>query len=232
MSIRIFDNAMFDRMGKHNCSSMIIDDPNFGLISKKDIYHSMFGIDCDGLPNITLKRYISQKIFNSEAIKELDNFKADIYISSVDDKMLQFLNHKPRNIILLNKRNWTITHNDNIIVPQFSDIDEKYIKSTLGRNYWYKNEYVTFTIEIIREQFDEVILSNSVVSSNSYVSSAFTNVVKRLVLEYIMQYRDNPTSSANPTSTNEHKKDKAELLETIDNLQSQINQLKEQIKSM
>lgn len=225
-----------------SCSSINkFYDENISLRSKQSIYKELFNIDCNNLPDITS---IHRSVYlgcTPYIINWVDSFNPDVYINYIDDKTLDFTKSKPKLVILFDLINRKIKYGDITVDVVFEDVDEATIKSYIGRILLFNgNGKICENIEDIRAAFNLEIPNNCKYFSygyttyaNKYFSSvnpfikiAFINVTRRLILEYIMQYRDNPTINA------PKKDNKTELLTIIDNLQMQINDLKERIANM
>lgn len=218
-----------------------LDDNKISLITKQDLYDRIFGINSDGLPDIISVGTGRNSKCISSVINYIDSLNPDIYVDYIDDIKLNFTKSRPKIVILFDILNRRIIYNGNIIDVTFGDVDESIINAYVGREFivnGYRKVYknigeieTTFNLDIppVCKYFSDNThsVNNYFRDINPFLKIAFINIAKRLALEYIMQYRDNPTLSV------EHKKDnKSELLEIIDSLQLQINGLKEYIKNM
>lgn len=195
---------------RSNISSTInLVDEHVRIIPKDEIYSKLFGIDDSELPNLT---YIKLRSItcSPKSINEIDKYNPDIFISRVGDNNIDHIKSKPKIIILCDFINRYITFNGEKIQFQFNDLGDEFIRSVLIKE--------NISIEQMKDRFD---------TTHYYTRIALDNIVKRLIIEFIMQYRDNPTLTAQPKKDN-----KVKLLEIIDGLQSQINELRNRISDM
>lgn len=147
----------------------------------------------------------------------LDNYKPDIYVGSTNDSVLGFISHKSKVLILINYLEKIIIYNGIVIKPQLSDVREELITRALDNP-------IDFYIGDTKTRSE---LADCFHKSHHLISSAYCNIIKRLVFEFIMQYHDNPTVTATSKKDN-----KTQLFELVTNLQKQLDEMKNLIDSM
>lgn len=222
MTIRILNrgNGMLKLYSEriNNCTSININDPSLTLMPKKLIYAKLFNIsNIDGLPNISYKSLNSNSTNNCKLLDEIHNYKPNIYIGHTTDEILDFINYTPDVIILTGGFNCSIIYNRNDICPQFSDLDENDINHIIRTYTGSSSNGVSMKCNNTSDVENKF---------QFFRNFAVQNIVNRLIIEFIMQYRDNPTISATK------KDNKTELLEIINNMQNQIDELKRRIDDM
>ena len=219
MSVKIYG---FPRPSRNHigCSSINIGDPNLKLISKTEIYKQLFRVSHENLPHISWI-YEHGTNINSDTITYVENFKPDIFIihGSGSVNVLEHLKHRPKIIIIQNACS-VICNGENIPL-QFNDINETFINRIIV-NY-HKGGQINGKYVVIENRSD---CEKLFYSEGLFLCDAVNGCIKRLILEYLTQYKDNPTIKATP------RDEKAELLELVSTMRNQLNELEQRIKNM
>lgn len=198
------------------------NNPHIQLMDKNILYDKLFEIDGTGMVDIVYIRRILNA--NSETIDYVESVNPDIYIDYANNPLLSFLSKKPRLIILIAGPGSVghIISNGISIDIKLSDIDQKTLDMCCGSGICDPKN-TRFYKSLIR-QFESGV--NDVLV-HRLRCIAETNVIRRLIIEFIAEYRDNPTLAI--TAELETTDNKSEMLSLIDDLQNQINRLKELI---
>lgn len=221
MSITIMSN-----LWEEQSSVLKLYDNPIKLITKRAIYDNVFGINSDGLPDIIIMHNRESPFYCSQQdIDRIDSINPDIYVSYTNDAAINRIKSKPKLLILFDVSNKKITCNGTTIDVKFSDAGVTGNRISInGITKVYVNiaemEYI-FNLDVYWPYFEPDYSREYFTKINPFIKMAFINVTKRLIIEFIMQYRDNPTTDK-----------KAELLEIADNLQNQLNALRLRIDNM
>lgn len=225
MSVRIYGLSHNNRKTV-GCTSININDPNLQLVSKTEIYRRLFdvGVYNENFPHISCVYQHGSNI-NSDTITYVENFKPDIFVVWCNGSVniLEHLRHRPKIIIGVDGINKKITYNGEPILSQFNDLGKSNINRILENCSRGCKEIVNGKQIIIgnRSEFERLFYDEGFM-----YCAAFEGTIKRLILEYLTQYKDNPTINIAP------KDDKADLLELVNNMQTQLNELRQRIANM
>lgn len=183
--------------GEGNISSINTGDPSINLYPKRKIYDIYFDHkgDCNNMPHITIVNRSGN--INSDTVRFLEEFKPDIYVvSRFSDDVLEFTAYKPEVVIYYD--NDVVIFNGEIIPPKLSDLDESQINTINKKGTEYLEKYIKEPI---------------------YFRGVTKRIVKRLIIEYLSQYKSKTTPITN----------KSDLRQLVSNLQNQLDELKRHI---
>lgn len=191
----------------HDWSTINTNDSRYRLFTKTYVYSKLFNIDnCNDLPDIIHISGNEDERITSYHVNLMEKFKPDILITTPDNVIFNFTKYKPSLLILVNDE--SISYNDDKIEPQFSDI----LDYSLEKIIKLYRDYFQLKVKTIKD------CENNFNKYGYGIEYTYPIIVKRIILEFILQYSD-----VDP---------KIELLTVIGNLQLQIDELKNRIKDM